>query len=78
MTTATNNSNGPMMESVEEGKTYMWCACGQSKKQPFCDGSHGGTGKSPVVYKATATRNIMFCGCKKTGNSPICDGSHNK
>ena len=19
---------------------YWWCACGQSKRQPFCDGSH--------------------------------------
>lgn len=20
--------------------TYSWCACGKSKKQPLCDGSH--------------------------------------
>ena len=19
---------------------YWWCQCGQSKRQPFCDGSH--------------------------------------
>ena len=30
----------PMPVDVEEGKTYFWCACGKSAKQPFCDGSH--------------------------------------
>ena len=34
----------PYKVSVEAGKKYFWCACGRSKKQPFCDGSHGGTG----------------------------------
>jgi CDGSH-type Zn-finger protein len=30
----------PFSAPVEAGKTYYWCACGQSAKQPFCDGSH--------------------------------------
>ncbi len=34
---------------VEEGKEYWWCACGQSADQPFCDGSHKGTGESTVL-----------------------------
>lgn len=34
----------PYSVDVEAGKTYYWCACGQSKKQPFCDGSHKETG----------------------------------
>ena len=70
-------SDSPYIEAVEEGKTYMWCACGKSAKQPFCDGSHAGTGMTPTIYKATATKNIMFCGCKQTKKTPICDGSHN-
>ena len=37
----------PYMVEVEEGKTYFWCSCGQSDEQPFCDGSHKGTGKGP-------------------------------
>ena len=28
---------------VKAGKRYLWCACGRSKSQPFCDGSHAGT-----------------------------------
>ena len=32
--------NGPIAIEVEKGKSYYWCACGRSKKQPFCDGSH--------------------------------------
>ena len=30
----------PYKVQVEKGKTYSWCACGLSQKQPFCDGSH--------------------------------------
>jgi len=71
-------SDGPFVVEVEAGKTYMWCSCGQSKKQPFCDGSHSGTDFTPEIYKAEETRKLSFCGCKKTGAAPICDGSHNR
>lgn len=70
-------SDGPFVQAVEEGKTYIWCSCGESKKQPFCDGSHGGTNFSPVFYKATESKNIFFYGCKQTKSRPVCDGSHN-
>ena len=33
----------PLGINVEAGKSYWWCACGRSKAQPFCDGSHKGT-----------------------------------
>ncbi len=63
---------------VEEGKTYFWCACGLSKSQPFCDGSHSTTDIKPVMYEATTSRKIAFCGCKHSKMAPLCDGSHNK
>ena len=50
----------PYPIEVEEGKSYYWCQCGQSKKQPFCDASHKGTSFNPVVYKATETKKIGF------------------
>jgi CDGSH-type Zn-finger protein len=68
----------PYATEVEEGKTYYWCACGRSKNQPFCDGSHQGTSFSPEAYTAEKTGTVYLCGCKKTGNTPMCDGSHNK
>ncbi len=67
----------PAFVDVESGKTYFWCACGRSKNQPFCDGSHSGTSFTPLEYTATETRKLMFCQCKKTTRAPICDGSHN-
>lgn len=66
----------PYEVEVEAGKTYVWCACGRSKTQPFCDGSHAGTGLSPVAYKAEKSGKVWFCGCKGTKSPPMCDGSH--
>jgi len=66
----------PYMVTVEAGKKYFWCACGRSSKQPFCYGSHSGTGLAPVMYQAEASKDVYFCGCKASGKKPFCDGSH--
>ncbi len=66
----------PFGVDVEEGKAYFWCACGLSKSQPFCDGSHKDTGFTPVRYEADKSGKVFFCGCKATGKQPMCDGSH--
>ncbi len=66
----------PYPIEVEAGKTYFWCACGRSRKQPFCDGSHSGTGIQPLAHKAEAAKKLWFCGCKATNSKPFCDGSH--
>ncbi len=62
---------------VTAGKTYFWCSCGKSSKQPFCDGSHKDTGMSPVKFEADADKKVFFCGCKASSNQPMCDGAHN-
>jgi len=67
----------PYLVEVEAGKTYFWCSCGRSQNQPFCDGSHASTGKTPKPFKAERTEAINLCGCKQTMNPPFCDGSHN-
>ena len=69
---------GPIEVAVEAGKSYWWCACGRSKSQPFCDGSHEGTGFSPQEWKAPRTRKVWFCACKRSSHQPLCDGSHEK
>ena len=63
---------------VEEGKSYFWCTCGKSSKQPFCDGSHKGTEFTPLAYKAEESKKVFFCTCKQTDDQPLCDGSHNR
>ena len=59
-----------------EPDTYWWCACGRSKSQPFCDGSHKGTGFSPKKVDIAETMTVAWCGCKHSKNAPFCDGSH--
>ena len=67
----------PIAVEVEAGKNYFWCACGKSKKQPFCDGSHEGTSFQPVKWTADASGRKFFCACKRTAGQPLCDGTHN-
>ena len=76
MTTAHIAQKSPFPVDVEAGKKYFWCACGRSKKQPFCDGSHTGTGLSPLPYEASESKTVWFCGCKATASKPLCDGTH--
>ena len=78
MTTAHRAAESPFPTTVEAGKDYWWCACGLSKKQPFCDGSHKGGPFTPVKYSATESKTVYFCGCKASGKQPLCDGTHKK
>ncbi|MGI9463519.1 MAG: CDGSH iron-sulfur domain-containing protein [Aestuariivirgaceae bacterium] len=66
----------PFPVEVEAGKTYFWCACGQSKNQPFCDGSHKDTKFQPVKWTCERPGRRFFCGCKMTDQQPFCDGTH--
>ncbi|MEY3137783.1 MAG: putative Zn-finger domain [Pseudomonadota bacterium] len=66
----------PLPVDVDAGKTYWWCSCGKSARQPFCDGSHKGTDFTPVRYDATQTGKVWFCACKHSAKAPLCDGSH--
>jgi CDGSH-type Zn-finger protein len=58
--------------------TYWWCACGRSKNQPFCDGSHQGSEFSPVEFKLEEKKKVWLCGCKHSAKPPYCDGTHSK
>ncbi len=68
----------PLGVELEAGKNYFWCACGLSKKQPFCDGSHASTDIKPVKFTAEKDGVANLCMCKHTANNPFCDGSHAK
>jgi CDGSH-type Zn-finger protein len=66
----------PVEVHLEAGKNYAWCSCGLSANQPFCDGSHAGTGMTPKVVKAEKDESAWYCLCKRTQNPPCCDGTH--
>jgi len=67
----------PKKVTLEPG-TYFWCACGKSKKQPFCDGSHQDTSFSPLPFVIEEKKEVWLCQCKHSSNKPYCDGTHNK
>lgn len=67
--------NLPYMLRLEPG-TYYWCSCGRSAKEPLCDGSHKDTGKEPVSFEVTESRQVGLCGCQRTQKPPFCDGTH--
>jgi CDGSH-type Zn-finger protein len=71
-------ARAPLAVDVEAGKTYYWCSCGKSAQQPFCDGSHKGSGLGPQAYTATQTGKLWFCACKHSASKPLCDGSHKR
>lgn len=65
----------PTKAELDAGEHY-WCACGKSNNQPFCDGSHAGTGIAPVAFTVEEKTESWLCLCKQTGNAPFCDGTH--
>ncbi len=67
---------GPYPVELEAGKTYFWCQCGQSKSQPFCDGSHKTTSFKPLSFTAEESKTAYLCGCKQSSGKPFCDGTH--
>tara|TARA_B110000438_G_C15171287_1_gene376131 strand:+ start:208 stop:438 length:231 start_codon:yes stop_codon:yes gene_type:complete len=71
------NQNKPFIVKGEKQK-YAWCSCGFSTNQPFCNGNHKGTDKTPIVFENEKEGNIALCGCKETKNPPFCDGTHSK
>ena len=67
----------PYVQETAPGK-YAWCACGKSQGQPFCDGSHRGSGITPILTEIEEKKTVAWCGCKQSKNKPFCDGSHSQ
>ncbi|KAL5012820.1 hypothetical protein ScPMuIL_011371 [Solemya velum] len=62
---------------LTKGDKKLWCACGLSKKQPWCDGSHKGTGIQPTQWTVPHSQSLyQLCACKYTGSPPYCDAAH--
>ncbi len=70
--------NKPIKTELKKGQEYYFCVCGRSSSQPFCDGSHKGTGLNPKKFVAEEDGDAWLCRCKHTANPPFCDGTHNR
>jgi len=46
------------------------------RSEPFCDGSHKGTGLGPRKVDIAEAKTVAWCGCKHSKNGAFCDGSH--
>jgi sterol desaturase/sphingolipid hydroxylase (fatty acid hydroxylase superfamily)/CDGSH-type Zn-finger protein len=57
---------------------YLYCNCGFSKNQPFCDGSHHGTKIRPTKFTIKKEREYKLCNCKLCAIGPFCDNTHLK
>ncbi|XP_044260286.1 CDGSH iron-sulfur domain-containing protein 3, mitochondrial [Tribolium madens] len=70
----------PFKMPLEAGKRYVWCLCGHSHTQPFCDGTHRNQQLKiklkPVAFKVDESKDYWLCNCKHTANRPFCDGTH--
>lgn len=72
----------PYVIDMKKG-TYVYCRCGLSQKQPFCDNSHKGTEYQGTDCAAMAVvidedGPKPWCGCKHSKTLPWCDGEHTK
>ncbi len=66
----------PIKVTLKKGEEKYWCACGLSKNQPYCDGSHRTTDITPKKFIAEETGDTYLCMCKHSKNPPYCDGTH--
>ena len=66
----------PATVKLKAGKKYLWCQCGKSGNQPFCDGSHHGSKFKPMVFEVPRDKTVKLCNCKYSKAGPFCDNSH--
>jgi sterol desaturase/sphingolipid hydroxylase (fatty acid hydroxylase superfamily)/CDGSH-type Zn-finger protein len=70
-----NTGTEPFQQELKAG-TYLYCQCGYSRDQPFCNGFHNGTKKKPLLFEVKSERKVSLCTCKLTKTPPYCDNSH--
>ncbi len=67
--------NEPFKSVLPKG-TYLYCQCGFSSEQPFCNGAHHGSKHKPLLLHVASDKVVSLCQCKRTRTPPYCDNSH--
>ena len=75
MSEAVMAKKGPFVVELEPGD-YWYCTCGRGASQPFCDGSHKGSGFAPKKFTIEEKKKVGLCGCRRSAGQPFCDGAH--
>jgi CDGSH-type Zn-finger protein len=75
MSEAKIGGDKPVVGLFDAGE-YYYCTCGRSASQPFCDGSHAGSGFTPQKVVLEDAKRCAWCTCKRSATKPFCDGSH--
>jgi CDGSH-type Zn-finger protein len=73
----------PSRMYLKKGETYLYCTCGYSKYQPFCDGEHKNLNngfKPLIVTIEKEQKSFLWCPCKRNdiNAGPLCDGNHTR
>ncbi len=70
----------PILEQVGEPEPSddrgcrWWCACGRSRRQPYCDGAHRAAGISPVHVEVSEPGKGWYCAGARLRS--WCDEAH--
>ncbi|WP_346289847.1 CDGSH iron-sulfur domain-containing protein [Sphaerothrix gracilis] len=56
--TQTSSADAARHVLTLEAGTYWICACGRSRHQPHCDGSHAGTPFQPLTLELESPKQI--------------------
>jgi CDGSH-type Zn-finger protein len=76
MSKSKKDTSGPRTVTLLKGQRLMWCSCGLSDDQPYCDSAHVMTDKLPFRYYVPEEGPYKLCMCTHTKTPPFCDGTH--
>lgn len=60
---------------LQSGKYYFFCTCGKSRRKPYCDGNHSGTGRKPLQFRANVSKEHTIRPCNENC-SPHCQNTY--